>query len=442
MRLKSMMLVLILLIPVLSSSETWKTYTMADGLADQVVRTIVVDPATGSKWFGTENGLTRFDGIKWTTYRKDTLKKQTLAGNRINDMAFEVGYGPELWIGTNSGVSVMGIKADGVSFATPYTKATRPMVSDLVQAVMVDSLGIKWFGTDKGISLFNSTSWDTIGEYDLTNVNILAMGYDKNTDTTYIGTGGGGVSRVCIKQWDAVTTASPYESVWASMPSDTVTAVFIEKNGWQWFGTKAGLGIHRGTKTKQNWTYFTKDSGLAHNHIESVLRDKRGLLWVGTHEGVSTYDGVRWKSYKKTDGLAGNIVYDIAQDLDGSLWFATDAGVSHLTDITGVNGKTAHTARPENCVLGANYPNPFNPSTSIPFSLSEPAVVTVDVIDCSGRQIRTIAEGRFEPGSHVATWSGRTVRGLEAPTGVYMVALRAHGRDWSEIKTAKIILMR
>jgi ligand-binding sensor domain-containing protein len=441
MDLKRLLIPFILSIPALSPAETWKTYTTADGLADPVVRTVLVDPS-GSKWFGTENGLTRFDGSKWTTYRKEDGVKKTLAGNRINDMAYEVGYGPELWIGTDSGVSVMGIKVDGVSFATPYTKADRPLVSDMVRSVAVDSLGIKWFGTDKGISLFNSTEWDTIGDYDLSSTDILAIGYDKNTDTTFIGTRGGGVSRVSIKKWDAVTTASPYESLWASMPSDTVTAVFIEKNGWQWFGTTAGLGFHRGTETKQDWTYFHKDSGLADERILAVTRDSTGLLWVGTRNGASSYDGLKWKTYTMADGLAGNVVYDIAVDLDGSLWFGTDAGLSHLTGFSGVREQELPVPAPERSVLDSNYPNPFNPSTIIPFTLAEPAEVSVEVVDCTGRCVRVLAGGRFTAGCHAVSWPGLTNAGLEAPAGVYMVLLRARGGNWAEFRAVKIVLVR
>jgi hypothetical protein len=277
---------------------------------------------------------------------------------------------------------------------------------------------------------------------DLSSTDILNFGYDKNTDTTFVGTRGGGVSRVCVKEWNAVTFASSYGHEWANLPSDTVHASFIEENGWQWFGTDAGLGYHQSAETKSGWTFFYKDSGMADDFVESIVRDKSGLLWVGTHDGVSSFDGVRWRNYSIADGLAGGVVYDIAVDHDGSLWFATDNGVSHYTGTTGVEIRRPVGSNAWTFKLMTAYPNPFNPSTSIPFSLSEPARVTAEVFDCAGRKILTIAEECFGSGAHVMVWTGMTSEGREAPTGVYMVAVRVQGRNGSEMRTIKIVLVR
>jgi ligand-binding sensor domain-containing protein len=442
MSLKTRILCLIGLLPVFLFSGEWTTYTAADGLADNRVNAVVIDPS-GSKWFGTENGLTRFDGVKWTTYRRDTGVVQTLAHDCIYDMAYETARGPELWIGTEGGVTVMGIEVDAVSFATPYTQADRPLVSDRVRAVMVDSLHIKWFGTDKGVSLFNGSVWDTVGyPLDLSSPDILGFGYDKNTDTTYVGTRGGGVSRVSVREWDAVASASPYSYDWSNLPTDTVHSVFVEENGWQWFGTEAGLGFHRGTEAKKDWTYFYEDSGLADVFVESIVRDKNGTLWIGTHAGASTYDGSRWRNYSAPDGPAG-VVVDIAVDLDGSLWFATDNGVSHFTgNVQAVESPGAIRPGPNRFVLSNNYPNPFNPLTRIPFLLRGSASVTAEVFDCAGRRIRTISGGRFESGAGVLEWTGTDDSGRGAPAGVYVVSVRARAANWTETQSIKIVIVR
>jgi ligand-binding sensor domain-containing protein len=416
----------------------WTTYTAAEGLADNAVNRIVVDPS-GVKWFGTENGLSRFDGAAWTTYRTETGISQTLAGNRIFDIAYETGWGPELWIGTDAGVSVMGIGVDGATFATPYTTANRPLVSNRVQAVAVDSSHVKWFGTNHGVSLFNGTEWDSVPWLDLSSMHILNFAHDKNTGMTYVGTKGGGVSRIRLDAWDAVTSASPYESAWAHLPTDTVRASFVEENGWQWFGTEAGLCFHRESETKAGWTFFTTDSGMADHSVESITRDRNGLLWVGTQKGVSSFDGVFWKNLSTADGLAGEVVNDIAVDRDGSLWFATENGVSHYTGNTG--SKDRRKEGPARFALLPNYPNPFNPSTTIPFFLGEYARVTAEVFDCQGRKIATLADQGLAPGIHRLSWNAES-RGPVAPTGVYLVTARAQGRHFLQTQTRKIVLVK
>ena len=52
------------------------------------------------------------------------------------------------------------------------------------------------------------------------------------------------------------------------------------------------------------------------------------MLWIGTHGGISVFNGTQFKNYTTADGLAGNVVYKIIQLKDGKIWIATDLGVS------------------------------------------------------------------------------------------------------------------
>jgi ligand-binding sensor domain-containing protein len=417
-------------------ADQWMHYTTIDGLADDRVNAIAVDP-NGSVWFGTDNGLSRFNGYAWTSYRADPSKIRTLASNRIFDIACETADGQELWIGTDGGVSVMGIETDGVTFATPYTSANRPLVSDCVRAVMVDSGRVKWFGTDLGISLFNGAEWDTVDRLDLASMRILNFGVDKTTGWNYVGTRGGGVSRLRLDSWDAITSASPYEHEWANLPTDTITASFIEENGWQWFGTGAGLCLHQETETKQGWTFYAEDSGLADPRVESIVRDRSGRLWVGTQSGVSTLGGGRWGNEAPVEGP----VRDIAESPDGSIWFATGRGVWRYTAGTAVGNRNAGTA-PEFRLM-PNFPNPFNPVTMLGFSLGESAAVKVEVYSCSGRRIAVLADRRFAAGVHRLEWNaGLEGEGTAAPSGVYLAAVRVRCAAFTGSFVQKITLVK
>jgi hypothetical protein len=74
-------------------------------------------------------------------------------------------------------------------------------------------------------------------------------------------------------------------------------------------------------------------------------------------------------------------------------------------------------------------PNPFNPSTSISFSLERPSDVVVDVLDLRGRLVRRLATGRMDAGEHAVTWTGVDGAGRRVPSGVYLARLRAGDRD-------------
>lgn len=72
------------------------------------------------------------------------------------------------------------------------------------------------------------------------------------------------------------------------------------------------------------------------------------------------------------------------------------------------------------------YPNPFNPTARIRFTLTEPADLVVDVLDVRGRLVRNLASGRWPAGRHEVVWDGRGVA-----SGTYVARLRAGGRELS-----------
>ena len=88
------------------------------------------------------------------------------------------------------------------------------------------------------------------------------------------------------------------------------------------------------------------------------------------------------------------------------------------------------TARPEKTQLLANYPNPFNPETWIPYQLAEPAEVTISIYAIDGKLVRTLALGHqaagiYQDRSRAAYWDGRNVQGELVASGVYFYTLTA-----------------
>lgn len=70
-----------------------------------------------------------------------------------------------------------------------------------------------------------------------------------------------------------------------------------------------------------HFTHFNKeDNNLAYNSINTIFEDSRGYVWIGTHKGLSRYDGVRFKNYDKSDlGVASDFVSAICEDNAGNL---------------------------------------------------------------------------------------------------------------------------
>jgi hypothetical protein len=92
--------------------------------------------------------------------------------------------------------------------------------------------------------------------------------------------------------------------------------------------------------------------------------------------------------------------------------------------------------------LSDAYPNPFNPRTSLKFSLSRPAEICVEVFDLQGRKIRTLVRARQPAGMHVAVWNGRNQSGEIVPSGVYLWRFLIEGTGFTDMKSGEMVLLK
>ncbi len=94
---------------------------------------------------------------------------------------------------------------------------------------------------------------------------------------------------------------------------------------------------------------------------------------------------------------------------------------------------------PVRSVLGANYPNPFNPQTLIPFSITRRGVVVLNVYDARGHLVRQLVNGEFAAGSHEVRWDGTDDRGRAMSSGTYFARLQDEN---GESLTSAMVLVR
>ncbi|MCK5617845.1 MAG: T9SS type A sorting domain-containing protein, partial [Candidatus Krumholzibacteria bacterium] len=85
-----------------------------------------------------------------------------------------------------------------------------------------------------------------------------------------------------------------------------------------------------------------------------------------------------------------------------------------------------------------NYPNPFNPATTIAFGLDEPSDVTLAIYDAAGRLVRMLVDRHYEAGRFEEPWDGTVAGGLAAASGVYFYRLEAE----SFRHTKKMVLLK
>lgn len=303
--------------------ENFTTFRVEDGLADNEVVSIMED-LNGDLWFGTMNGgVSRYDGRSFTTYNTHT----GLADNRVWCIVQD--SNGDLWFGTEWGVS----RFDGHRFIN-YGSDDGLGVDVVVFDMLVDRQGSIWFALRNGIYKYDGQQFHKISPSDeLVNQNVRSIYEDAQGDL-WFGTAKG------VYRYNGQTF-----SLWADqekLKHAEIQAIQEDRNGDLWFGTatvntlfRAGSGaacfvspsphrdIDRGV-----FHHFTTDNGLAGNEVISIFKDREGHLWFGTvRGGVSRYDGALFANFTTEDGLVHNDVRKIVEDQNGTLWFGTANGV-------------------------------------------------------------------------------------------------------------------
>jgi ligand-binding sensor domain-containing protein len=84
------------------------------------------------------------------------------------------------------------------------------------------------------------------------------------------------------------------------------------------------------------WDYLdTSNSALPSNEVRAIRTDTKGVVWLGTDEGLVSFDGKRWTRYDKANsGLPGNKIRTIAFDKKGAVWVGTDKGLASYVSMS------------------------------------------------------------------------------------------------------------
>jgi len=88
--------------------------------------------------------------------------------------------------------------------------------------------------------------------------------------------------------------------------------------------------------------------------------------------------------------------------------------------------------QPQDFVLYENYPNPFNPETSIRFELASPGHVNLDIFNIRGEQVAQLISSELNSGAHQVQWSAKDLAGNDLPTGIYIYTLRSGAQSQSK----------
>lgn len=129
---------------------------------------------------------------------------------------------------------------------------------------------------------------------------------------------------------------------------------------------------------------------------------------------------IGWQIPQEDHGLWQFVVNEKVIDLEGEGTVALEPGVDQVF----VRQQVSR-AVPQVYALQQNFPNPFNPGTTIQYSLPEAGPVSLKVYDIAGQMVRHLVNQHQNAGSHQAVWDGLDASGAPTANGVYIYELRA-----------------
>lgn len=287
-----------------------------DGLASNSVFSIVQDDR-GFLWFGTYNGLNRYDGYKIIAYQTIEDDTTSISDNKIRAICKD--NKGNLWIGTwNNGLNKYDpIKEKFTRYLNDADNISS-ISSNNVLSLCCDKFGIIWIGTNGGgLNKFVSESKKFIH-------------YKNNPDDP------------------------------SSLSDNSVYSIYEDRNGTLWIGTNIG-GLNKFDREKESFTSFKNNpadsKSISSNFVTSILEDHTGSLWVGTNTGsLDKFDrrSGKFEHYPRTSISSTflSYIWKIFEDSEGTYWIGTDG-----TGLSVFNRQEGEFSRYKQ---NSNYPKSLN----------------------------------------------------------------------------------
>jgi ligand-binding sensor domain-containing protein len=238
------------MLPIDTKTGTVKYNTKNSAIKSDSIHSIAIGK-NSVHWFGTEKGISAFYNNKWLkdSYQ-DIFPDAMFKDTPITIMASNP-EGDTLYVGTEgAGVArVFRNDVDAISGASEYAQWGPILLpSDKIYSMLIAPNGLKWFGTDLGVS-------------------------------RHIGSN-------TLEKWTTFTTKE-------GLINNFVQAIAIDNKGNTWFGTKGGVSVYDGSA----FASFTAKDGLASENVLCIIVDKKGIVWLGTDKGVTSFNDGKFTNY-------------------------------------------------------------------------------------------------------------------------------------------------
>lgn len=411
-------------------------YSSSDGLSSVVVSDIVQD-STGFLWVGTPDGLNRFDGYGFKTYKHNPKESNSLNDNLIRSL--HIDQSNTLWIGTRKGAARYNeikdefIRLPGVLYGHENSNEVRVLkiLSDKRNHIWIAMQENGIFIYDPKVKEYRHFHADSAGDFQISSNLVTGLVYDRDADIFWFTLRNGGLKRILmpegkIEELENINASIPgkeqlldlfrikengtsyllmlgyqhlykvplyadsihatiisdlpfgnyqigindilqtnQHEIWIggsplmrynsyteeyfpvrhsidelySISNDNVTSLFRDRFGVLWVGTENGL--NKLDMRQKPFTYYSETSAskfrLPPGEIQAIFSDSNNTLWIGIRKrGISLFrgDSVKHIQFESNlyPGFSGNNISSFLEDSKGRLWIGVMGGGLNMTE--------------------------------------------------------------------------------------------------------------
>ncbi|PKI13958.1 ligand-binding sensor domain-containing protein [Colwellia sp. 12G3] len=321
--------------------KLFKNFGIDNPMSYNFVRTIAQDE-DGFMWFGSSEGLDRFDGHQTLSFQHDSAKPNSLSSSVISRILIDKQQ--RLWVATfGGGLNLYRENSQDFLHFTTKTHSSG-LTNDSVNALFEDSEGKIWVATENGLNVlsYREKIWSTqqifqeLGNPNSLTHNTVLSIIETDNQEIWVGTNGGGIS-VFDLLGNFIKSIKYGDQNSATYVNKFVSSMYLDINGDIWIGT-VDSGLLKYTPTTGKFTYYQNNvddqSTISSNAISNIYQDSEQNIWIATDNGLSIYN------YKTNDfsrynyspnnpySISNDFVLTFFEDNHKMMWVGTFSGVN------------------------------------------------------------------------------------------------------------------
>ncbi|GAA4291067.1 hybrid sensor histidine kinase/response regulator transcription factor [Aestuariibaculum suncheonense] len=308
----------------------FKHITTAEGLSQTSVIAIQQDDL-GQIWFGTRDGLNKYDGSVYTVYKHDREDNNSISNNDI--LCIEQDSEGFIWVGTYMGLNRYNPKTN--VFKTYFANENITSVNDNVIWTIKELSNKKiWIGTPEGLSIYHK-SLDTFQTL-LKGVFVRSI-YETKSGAIYVGSNNG------LLQLTEQTDRGIEIKIIEGTEGFIVQDILEDKDNNLLIGTRTNSVLIYNMRTGTVQPYFEPKKLKGKNkNVRELLFDEKGNLWIGTYKGLQIADSSKnilalYSNINDNESISDNFIKALFKDRKGSIWVGTYNGGVNLWDQSNIN---------------------------------------------------------------------------------------------------------